>query len=184
MQEINLITERLESARIPYCIVGGLAAIAYGRPRLTLDADFVLALGAGHLKALVTAFPAEDFYLPPEEILLAEIQRESRGHFNIIHQHSALRADCYLPGKSALARWELANRRKLEGPFGGGWFAPPEAVIVNKLIFFREGQSQKHLDDISAMLDAGSVPNRMDLLRWISELGLQHEWDLISPNPQ
>jgi len=39
MQEINLITNRLESARIPYCIVGGLAAIAYGRPRLTLDAD-------------------------------------------------------------------------------------------------------------------------------------------------
>ncbi|MFZ4775469.1 MAG: hypothetical protein ACOYM3_08915 [Terrimicrobiaceae bacterium] len=42
MREINLITERLESARIPYCIVGGLAAIAYGRPRLTLDADLVL----------------------------------------------------------------------------------------------------------------------------------------------
>lgn len=41
MQEINLITNRLESARIPYCIVGGLAAIAYGRPRLTLDADLV-----------------------------------------------------------------------------------------------------------------------------------------------
>ena len=41
MQEINLITNRLESARISYCIVGGLAAIAYGRPRLTLDADLV-----------------------------------------------------------------------------------------------------------------------------------------------
>lgn len=41
MQELNLITNRLESARIPYCIVGVLAAIAYGRPRLTLDADLV-----------------------------------------------------------------------------------------------------------------------------------------------
>jgi len=182
MQEINLITQRLESAKIPYCIVGGLAAIAYGRPRLTLDADLVLALVPGHIKALVSAFPIEDFYLPPEEVLLAEIQRESRGHFNIIHQHSALRADCYLPGKSPLARWELANRRKLEGPFGGGWFAPPEAVIVNKLLFFREGGSQKHLDDIAAILDAGSVPNQSDLLRWVNELSLQPEWDLIPQN--
>lgn len=30
------ITKRLEVAGIDYCIVGGLAAIAYGRPRLTL----------------------------------------------------------------------------------------------------------------------------------------------------
>lgn len=102
------------------------------------------------------------------------------GHFNIIHQHSALRADCYLPGKSPLARWELAKRRKLAGPFGDEWFAPPEAVIVNKLLFFREGRSQKHIDDISAMIDAGSVPDRSELLRWVAELGLEHEWDLVA----
>ena len=48
----------------------------------------------------------------------AELQRESRGHFIIIHQHSALRADCYLPGRSELARWELACRQRL--PLGSG----------------------------------------------------------------
>ncbi len=62
MQEINLITRRLESARIPYCIVGGLAAVACGRPRLTLDADLVLGLGPGHIKALINAFPIEEFF--------------------------------------------------------------------------------------------------------------------------
>lgn len=36
------ITRRLEKAGIDYCIVGGLASIAYGRPRLTLDADLGL----------------------------------------------------------------------------------------------------------------------------------------------
>jgi len=38
------ITRRLEKTGIDYCIVGGLASIAYGRPRLTLDADLVLAI--------------------------------------------------------------------------------------------------------------------------------------------
>lgn len=182
MQEIRLILEKFEQAEIPYCIVGGLAAIAYGRPRLTLDADLVLSLTPQHVAALIQAFPIEDFYLPPPEVLLTEIQRESRGHFNIIHQHSALRADCYLPGTSALARWELENRRRMEGPFGHCWFAPPEAIIVHKLLFFREGQSQKHIDDIRAMLDAGSIPDRSELLRWVAELSLENEWDLACPN--
>jgi hypothetical protein len=179
MQAINQITGKFEAAGISYCLVGGLAAIAYGRPRLTLDADLVLALRPDHIPALVQAFPIEDFYLPPGEVLLAEVQRESRGHFNIIHQHSALRADCYLPGKSKLALWELEHRRKLTGPFGSEWFAPPESVILHKLLFFREGGSQKHLEDIGAILDAGAVPDRNILLQWIDELGLQKEWDLI-----
>jgi len=180
MQEINLILGKLEEARIPYCIVGGLAAIAYGRPRLTLDADLVIALAPHHLQALMKAFPIEDFYLPPEEVLLAEIQRESRGHFNIIHQHSALRADCYLSGKSPLARWELENRRRMPGPFGDGWFAPPESVIVNKLLFYREGGSQKHLEDIRAMMDARCIADNTELLRWIARLGLEEEWKIVS----
>ena len=182
MLEINIITERLEKIGISYCIVGGLAAIAYGRPRLTLDADIVIALKPPHVKDLVAAFPIEDFYLPPEEVLHSEIQRESRGHFNIIHQHSALRADCYLPGHSALAKWELANRVKIAGPFGNTWFAPPEAVILNKLIFFREGGSQKHIDDITAMIDAGTIRDRSELLRWVDELDLNQEWKIVSNN--
>jgi hypothetical protein len=44
MQGIREIVSRLEQAEIPYCLVGGMAAIAYGRPRLTLDADLVIAL--------------------------------------------------------------------------------------------------------------------------------------------
>lgn len=180
MQEISLITGKLESAGIPYCLVGGLAAIAYGRPRLTLNADLVLALRPSQVTALVEAFPMEDYYLPPEEVLLAEIGRESRGHFNIIHQHSALRADCYLPGTSKLAHWELLHRRKLPGPFTDEWFAPPESVILHKLLFFREGKSQKHLEDIAAILDAGSVPDQSLLLQWIDDLRLQKEWKLAT----
>jgi hypothetical protein len=179
MQEISLITSRLESIGIPYCLVGGIAAIAYGRPRLTLDADMVIALRAHQVQLLMEAFPEEDFYLPPQEVLLTEIQRPSHGHFNIIHQHSALRADCYLPGASELARWELANRIKLQGAFGEAWFAPPEAIIINKLIFYREGGSTKHLDDIRGMLDAQAVPEKSEMLRWIEELNLKKEWQAV-----
>jgi hypothetical protein len=174
------ITQRLETAGIDYCIVGGLASIAYGRPRLTLDADLVVALDATQLERLAMAFPGQDFYLPPAEVLQSELQRDSRGHFNIIHQHSALRADCYLPGKSELAKWEMQNRRRM--PLGSreAWFAPPEAVIVNKLLFFREGGSQKHIDDIRSIMIGGTAIDSSVVEQWVNKLGLQKEWQLAS----
>ena len=93
------ITKRLESAGINYCIVGGLAAIAYGRPRLTLDADLVLALQ--------------------------------------VHQ-------------------------------------------VGKLLFFREGGSEKHIDDIRAVLAGGHRVDQELLQKWVEKLGLQKEWRAVS----
>jgi hypothetical protein len=139
-----------------------------------------LALEPGQVDLLLQVFPAEDFFMPPKQVLQAEVGRDSRGHFNIIHQHSALRADCYFPGRSELARRELAHRRRLSAPFGDAWFAPPEAVIVSKLLFYREGRSAKHLEDIGAMLAAGSVPDRAVLLSWIVRLGLGAEWSGVA----
>jgi len=176
------ITRRLEDAGIDYCIVGGLAAIAYGRPRLTLDADLVLALQPLQVRRLLDVFPENDFYLPPTEVLQTELQRDARGHFNIIHQHSAMRADCYLCGKSELALWELGRRQRLPLGPGEAWFAPPESVIVNKLIFFREGGSEKHMDDIRAMLAGAYRVDQGVLLEWVRRLGLQAEWSEVSPD--
>lgn len=129
--QVSLITSRLEDAGISYCVVGGMAAIAYGRPRLTLDADIVLTLRP---------------------------------------------LDCYFPGKSELVRWQLATRRRLDGPWGSCWFASPEAVVLHKLVFFQEGRSERHLEDIRGIIAAGSLDNRKELLEWIHQLRLDDEW--------
>lgn len=170
------ITNRLEEAGIDYCIVGGLASIAYGRPRLTLDADLVVSINPSQVQSLLDAFPEDDFYLPPTEVIQAELQRESRGHFNIIHQHSALRADCYLPGSSELARWEMAHRLRLPSGSGEAWFAPPESVIIHKLIFHRDGGSEKHLEDIRGMLSGGTPIDQTVVQKWVEQLGLHDGW--------
>ncbi len=137
------ITKRLEQAGITYCIVGGLASIAYGRPRLTLDADLVVAINPRQIASLI----------------------------DIIHQHSALRADCYLPDRSELARWELAHRQRLPLGSGEAWFAPPESVIIHKLIFHREGGSEKHLEDVRGILLATRVDQKI-IVEWVAQLGL------------
>jgi hypothetical protein len=49
-------------------------------------------------------FDKKDFYIPPEETLISEIGRPSRGHFNLIHLTSGFKADIYLSGMDTLHR--------------------------------------------------------------------------------
>ena len=73
----------------------------------------------------------------------------------------------------------IKNRRRLAVDFGEAWFAPPESVIVNKLLFFKEGGSEKHLEDIRAMLESTTDIDRKVLLEWIQELRVEPEWELV-----
>jgi hypothetical protein len=58
---------------------------------------------------------------------------------------------------------------------GEAWFAPPESVIIHKLIFHRESGSEKHLEDIRGML-IGTVVDRGIIAEWVDQLGLAETW--------
>lgn len=55
------------------------------------------------------------------------------------------------------------------------WLAPPEYVVLRKLEFFREGESDKHIHDIRYML-AVTPLDRAFLEQNIERLGLQPQW--------
>lgn len=67
----------------------------YGKPRVTHDVDVDLSLPGKHAERITRAFPLEDFYCPPVEVLVAEAMRGHRGHFNLIHHQSGFRADVF-----------------------------------------------------------------------------------------
>lgn len=85
------------------------------------------------------------------------------------------KADFY-PLSSTEAQW-FSQRRALEVAGRRLWFAIPEAVIVHKLRFYREGGSEKHLRDIRGMI-AVSVDqiDRALIKRAVAELGLADAW--------
>ena len=65
--------EPLEGAAIPYCVTGSVAAGVYGELRSTHDIDFVLRLTVADIAKFRAAFPESDYYLPPTEVLVAEL---------------------------------------------------------------------------------------------------------------
>ena len=177
VEPLLVFVHRLNRLQVPYMVTGSSACIAYGVPRLTHDIDVVIELERKQIPLLLLAFPAEEFYCPPPDIIGVEIARAQRGHFNVIHTASGLKADCYTLGDDPLHRWGLSRKRRIEIAGEPVFLAPPEYVILRKLEYFREGGSEKHLRDIRGILDvSGDSLDWSELLRRIDECELQRSW--------
>jgi hypothetical protein len=170
---------RLDRLGLPYAITGSTAGIVYGEPRLTHDIDLVVALTVRDVAPFVDAFPLEEFYCPPEDVVALEVRRGVRGHCNLIHHGSGFKADIYI-AHDELHRWALAHRRTIQLDELTLYVAPVEYVIVRKLEYFREGGSEKHVRDIHGMLDVSDPHiDHAVLDRWIEQLGLRATWNAI-----
>lgn len=185
MQSLEIFcvfAEPLESAGISYMITGSVACIVYGEPRMTHDIDLVIELSVRDAPKIVDAFPLEEFYCPPVEVIAIESRRRIHGHFIIIHHKTGFKADVYVKSEHALHAWALKNKRQIEiAPGRGLWFAPPEYVILRKLEFYKEGGSDKHLRDIRGIVDAEHVSLDDGFLKlWIEKLGLEDAWEKSS----
>ena len=181
IDEITQFVERFNRLACPYMVTGATAAIVYGQPRVTNDLGLVIALHAEAIAELSTLFAAEEFYLPPTEVIMVEAARERRGHFSIIHHESGFKADVYLANEDPLHQWALPLRRSVPWSETTLWVAPPEYVILRKLEFYREGGSTKHLTDIRAMLAVSEID--LDLITEKSaDRGVSAEWRQVQGN--
>jgi hypothetical protein len=170
---VGLFIEPLEEMGMRYLVTGGVASVIYGDPRFTRDVDVVLDLPAESVPRLTEAFAGGDYYVPPEETLLAEAKRVPGGHFNIIHRDTALRADVYIAGEDPLHAWAFEHQRRLRLDAVDIWVAPPEYVIIRKLQYFLASDSDRHLRDIASMLRiSGDLIHDASMSRWVEELGL------------
>ena len=150
---ISLFVAPLETAEIKYMITGSVASSIYGEPRNTLDIDLVVLPEPQQIQQLSTLFPEDNYYLPPDDVIAIESRRESRGHFNIIHHDTGLKADFYLSRNHPSLAWALSHTRRILAPACEITVAPPEYVILHKLEFYRESGHQRHLRDIAGMIE-------------------------------
>jgi hypothetical protein len=181
---ITLFARPLATLGIRYMISGSVAAMLFGEPRMTLDIDLVVFLDDAAIEGLPNLFPTEAFYLPPPEVIRVEARRERRGHFNVIHPASGLKADFYLSNGDELHDWAITRTRTFASETGDVTLAPPEYVILRKLEYYREGGSEKHVRDIRSMLAiVGHELDRPALRAWVARLGLAAQWRAVSQAP-
>ena len=174
---IELFVAPLARLGLPYMVTGSIASMLYGEPRLTLDLDLVVEIDAERAALLLAEFPEAEFYGPPLEVARAEASRDTRGHFNLIHHATGVKADVYIAANDPLHRWGLAHRRRVAIESGQLALAPPEYVIIRKLEFWREGGSEKHLRDVRGMLAANIELDRVFLDAELTLRGLASTWE-------
>jgi len=165
----------LETAGIPYLVSGSVATAIYGEPRNTLDIDLAVFPAPGQIAIFPRLFPATDFYLPPIDIITLECRRTSRGHFNIIHHTTGIKADIYPSRNHPFLKWAMEHRQRVATPAAEISLAPPEYVILHKLEFYREGGHQKHLRDIAGVINQSSLDLAF-LASATATLRLETEW--------
>jgi hypothetical protein len=174
---LELFVAPLNKADFTYMATGAVAAIVYGEPRLTRDIDLIVTIRRAQVAELEKMFPSPAFYFPPEDVVVAEIEKPRGGHFNVIHTDSSLKADIYPAGEDELNRWGLEHRRRVQAGDQPLWVAPPEYVIIRKLEYWRDGGSEKQLRDIRVMLR--TLGDDVDTGRIASEVhgrGLTAQW--------
>jgi hypothetical protein len=177
---IELFAGPLKSENIRYFISGSVAAMLYGEPRVTHDIDLVVFLRATDIAKLPKLYPPPEFYVPPLEVIAAEMARQQHGCFNVIHADTSLKADCFTANRDELHAWAFRNLKQYSARGLEVNLAPPEYVIVRKLEYFREGGADKHLRDIRGILNiSGEQINQADLQEWIQRRGVEAEWGEI-----
>ncbi|MGH7242400.1 MAG: hypothetical protein ACREJD_03160 [Phycisphaerales bacterium] len=147
---VGLISSRIESLGLEYFVVGSTASIFFGEPRLTQDVDVVIELPAWKVQDVVAQFPAPDYYA--SEIAAREAVSVG-GMFNITHVASGYKADLVVFQGEHFDECQLSRKRRVA--ISGAqqvWMASPEDVILKKLVFYKQGQSDKHLRDIAGMI--------------------------------
>lgn len=174
LQTFSEIIKILHSENIAYMVVGSLASMSYGEPRLTKDMDMVLSCDPGIGLKLAKLFSPPDYYLPPQEIMGQEIV--NRRQFNLLHIPTGLKVDFIIQKADAFAAHEFERRVTVSLlPNFDVMMATPEDVIVKKLAYFQEGRSSKHISDIRGIL-AHTEVDREYIEHWTNLLNLQAEW--------
>ena len=174
---LQLFVRPLEAAGIDYFVTGGVAAIVYGEPRFTRDIDLVLAIHPGHADRFLALWPEAEFYAPPRETFLVESARADYGHFNLVHIDTGLSAVCYVAGTSPLHAWAFSKAHRIDIESLAVRIAPVEYVIVQKLSYFQQSGSTRHLEDIARIRRIqGDAIAPAALQPWLSAMGLDEAW--------
>ena len=151
-------------------ITGSIALNFYVLPRATRDIDIVIETLSETANTFIQRF-SERFYLEPNTVR-QEWAGRGVGIFNLIDQNSFYKIDFIV---RRFHRYEITKfNRRNQVNWGNHpyWIISIEDLIISKLQWVQDLQSERQLSDITQLLD---VPN-LDLTyirSWVAELDLK-----------
>lgn len=158
----------LDTQSIQYMLSGSLALNVYSLPRMTRDIDLIVEMKSEDVENFVKAFK-DDFYCYQPSI---EEEVAQRGIFNLIDNQSSLKIDFIVRKNTIYRRVEFDRRIKTNTLGFEAWVVSIEDLIISKLIWIQDYESEKQINDIKNLLENPSID--FDYIqKWTNELNLK-----------
>lgn len=168
------ITHFLSSHKISYMITGSWSSIYYGRPRASHDIDFVVELPVENVEKTVQLFSQ----LPETFMIQLETIKEAiknKNQFQAIHLLTMLKMDFWILTDEKFDKERFARRKKIKLFNQFMQMATPEDTIIQKLVWYSKGQTEKHLVDAAFVLQIQEKNLDQNYLQeWIKKLKLEN----------
>ncbi len=155
------IAKILDSLKIPYLVTGGMAVYVWGRPRFTADIDLIAELKKEDVKILVKVLIKEGYI--DEDAVREAITYQSE--FNFIDHKEGIKVDFWILKDDAFNRSRFQRRVDKKVLNQNVYFISAEDLILAKLLWFKESQSYRHLEDIRSILEMQKKKIDFDYLR-------------------
>src|SRR5438046_1844998 len=104
LEVLRIVSERLESAQLPFMLTGSFAMAYYGKPRMTRDLDLVVSLNEDDVNGLVAVL-SPDFYIDADSVRSAVMFQRL---FNLMHLGTSIKVDLIVRKGSEYRQVEFA----------------------------------------------------------------------------
>jgi hypothetical protein len=145
---LKRVTDSLEFKEISYMLSGSLALNAYSVPRMSLDIDIVIELHDEQLNDFFEIFK-DEFYIN-ENTVKEETKRH--GMFNVIDHKTGFKIDFIIKKETEYRNYEFSRRRRESIADFEVWIVSPEDLIISKIDWIQQYQSDKQINDIQNLL--------------------------------
>lgn len=166
---IKAIADILDRQKVRYFVTGGFAVSVWGRVRATQDIDLGVTFPAEAIPGLVQSFKQLSSGVYMDQDQMAEAL-ERHGEFNFIEPNAGLKVDFWIVRdddftKSTFKRIRnvLVGEKRLS-------FISPEDLILSKLLWWRETQSMRDIEDAQSVMVIQKKLDWRYLERWAKQL--------------
>jgi hypothetical protein len=169
---LERISTALDSASLPYMVIGGQAVLIYGEPRLTKDIDITLGLGTDALDKIVKI--TSHIGLTPLIDDAAQFVSDTLV-FPTIDQKTGVKVD-FIFSFSPYERQAIDRATRITIDKNPIRFVSIEDLLIHKIIAGRP----RDIEDVKSILLKKPDFNRLYVERWLREFERALELSLVT----